>query len=83
MKPKPKAKTNEQPLIATMRLDMALGMDHELVRLAQTINREAITTEFRPMYCPDNGRPAVSTRLMAGLLVARGGSDHRSAAARR
>ena len=49
MKPKAKAKTHEQPLIATMRLDLALDMDHELVRLAQTINWEAITTEFRPM----------------------------------
>jgi transposase, IS5 family len=69
MKPKPKAKTHEQPLIATMRLDLALDMDHELVRLTQTINWDAITTEFRPMYCPDNGRPAVPTRLMAGLQL--------------
>lgn len=67
MKPKPKVKTHEQPLIATMRLDLALDMDHELVRLAETINWDAIATEFRPMYCPDNGRPAVPTRLMAGL----------------
>ena len=69
MKPKPKAKTHEQPLIATMRLDLALDMDHELVRLAQAINWDAITAEFRPMYCPDNGRPAVPTRLMAGLQL--------------
>ncbi len=69
MKPKPKAKTHEQPLIATMRLDLALDMDHELVRLAQTINWDGITAEFRPMYCPDNGRPAVPTRLMAGLQL--------------
>lgn len=52
-----------------MRLDLALDMDHELVRLAQTINWEAIRTEFRPMYCPNNGRPAVPTRLMAGLQL--------------
>ena len=69
MKPKPKPRTHEQPLIASMRLDLALDMDHELVRLAETINWEAITTEFRPMYCPDNGRPAVPTRLMAGLQL--------------
>ena len=55
MKSKPKARTHEQPLIATMRLELALGIDHELVRLAQTINREAITTEFRAMYCPAMG----------------------------
>jgi transposase, IS5 family len=69
MKPKPKAKTREQPLVAVMRLDLALDMDHELVRLAQTINLDAITADFRPMYCPDNGRPAVPTRLMAGLQL--------------
>jgi len=69
MKPKPKPRTHEQPLIASMRLDLALDMDHELVRLAETINWEAITTEFRPMYCPNNGRPAVPTRLMAGLQL--------------
>jgi IS5 family transposase len=69
MKPKPNPKTHQQPLLATMRLDLALDMDHELVRLAQTINWEVICTEFRPMYCPDNGRPAVPTRLMAGLQL--------------
>jgi IS5 family transposase len=69
MKPKPKATTHERPLMATMRLDLALDMNHELVRLAQTINWDAIAAEFRPMYCPNNGRPAVPTRLMAGLQL--------------
>ena len=71
MKPKPKMKTHQQPMLGTMRLDLALDMDHELVRLAQTINWEAIAAEFRPMYCPNNGRPAVPTRLMAGLQLYR------------
>jgi IS5 family transposase len=44
-------------------------MDHELVRLVQVIEWEAIATEFRPMYCPNSGRPAVPTRLMAGLQL--------------
>lgn len=69
MKPKAKTKTHAQPLISTMRLELAIDMDHELVRLAQTINWEAISAEFRPMYCPDNGRPALPTRLMAGLQL--------------
>ncbi len=69
MKPKPKMKTHQQAMIGTMRLDLALDMDHELVRLAQTINREAIAAAFRPMYCSNNGRPAVPTRLMAGLQL--------------
>lgn len=69
MKPKPKMKTHQQAMIGTMRLELAIDMDHELVRLAQTINWDAIAAEFRPMYCPNNGRPAVPTRLMAGLQL--------------
>lgn len=69
MKPKAKPKTNEQPVIGTMRLELAIDMDQELVRLAQVIDWDAISAEFRPMYCPDNGRPAVPTRLMAGLQL--------------
>lgn len=67
MKPKPKPKTHEQPLIATMRLDLALDMDHELVRLAGVIPWDRLGQEYGPLYCADNGRPAVPIRLMAGL----------------
>jgi IS5 family transposase len=67
MKPKAKPRTHEQPLIATMRLDLALDMDHELVRLAATIPWDHLAEEFGPLYCADNGRPAVPIRLMAGL----------------
>ena len=66
--PKEKRATGEQPLMGT-RLEFLIDLDHELVRLAQTINWDAIAAEFRPMYCPDNGRPAVPTRLMAGLQL--------------
>jgi hypothetical protein len=37
MKPKAKPRTDGVPMIATMRLDLALDMDHELVRLAGVI----------------------------------------------
>jgi len=67
MKPKAKPKTHEQPLIATMRLDLALDMDHELVRLAGVIPWAQLAEEFGPLYCADNGRPGVPIRLMAGL----------------
>jgi len=55
MKPKPNPKTHQQPMLETMRLDVAIDMDHELVRLAQSVNWDAIITEFRPMYCPTKG----------------------------
>ncbi len=69
MNPKPKAPTHERPLMATMRLDLALDMNHELVRLAAAIDWGAIAAEFRPMSCPNNGRSAVPTLLMAGLQL--------------
>jgi len=68
MKPKEKQRTGEQPLIGA-RLEFLIDLDHELVRLTQSIDWEAIAAEFRPMYCPDNGRPAIPTRLMAGLQL--------------
>jgi IS5 family transposase len=67
MKPKAKPKTNERPLIATMRLDLSLDLDHELVRLAGVIPWDRLAEEFGPLYCADNGRPGVPIRLMAGL----------------
>jgi len=67
MKPKAKPRTNAVPLIATMRLDLALDMDHELVRLAGVIPWNRLAEEFGPLYCADNGRPGLPIRLMAGL----------------
>ncbi len=67
MTPKSKRQTHETPLMATMRLDLSLDLDHELVRLAQAIPWERLAAEFGPLYCTDNGRPGVPIRLMAGL----------------
>ena len=67
MKPKAKPRTDSVPMIATMRLDLALDMAHELVRLAGVIPWGRLTEDFEPLYCAYNGRPAVSIRLMAGL----------------
>ena len=50
MKPKAKPKTNERPLIATMRLDLSLDLDHELVRLAGVIPWDRLAEEFGPLY---------------------------------
>jgi IS5 family transposase len=68
MKPKEKRATGAQPLIGN-RLEFMIDLDHELVFLAKAIDWEGISREFRPMYCPDNGRPAIPTRLMAGLQL--------------
>ena len=67
MKPKAKPTTNAVPLIATMRLDLSVNLDHELVQLAEIMPWEALAEDFGPLYCADNGRPGVPIRLMAGL----------------
>jgi len=67
MKPKPKPRTFQQPLMGSMRLDLALDMGHELVKLAGVIPWDRLAEEFDPLYCADNGRPALPIRLMAGL----------------
>jgi IS5 family transposase len=66
MTPSPQRPTNEQPLIG-WSLGMVLNAEHELYRLASVINWAGLEAEFGKFYCPDNGRPGASIRLMAGL----------------
>jgi len=44
-----------QTVIGTMRLELAIDMDRELVRLAKVIDWEAIATESRPGIAPTTG----------------------------
>jgi hypothetical protein len=67
MKPKAAPKTHAQPLMGTMRLDLALDMGHPLVKLAGVLPWDRLASEFEPLYCADNGRPGLPIRLMAGL----------------
>lgn len=53
--------------MATMRLELSLDLDHELIRLGQVIPWDRLAAEFGPLYCSDNGRPGVPIRLVAGL----------------
>lgn len=46
MKPQAKPTTNEIPLLATMRLDLVVDLDHDLVRLAGIIPWEAMAEDF-------------------------------------
>ncbi len=48
-------------------LEGMLNHNEPLFRLAQKIDWKKFDTEFGKLYCPDNGRPAKSTRLMVGL----------------
>jgi IS5 family transposase len=41
--------------------------DHGLVKLSGQVNWERLEAAFGQTYCPDNGRPGCSTRLMVAL----------------
>ena len=49
------------------RLDNLLDQRHELYRLVELIDWSEFDRAFGELYCPDNGSPAKSTRLMVGL----------------
>ena len=66
MKPIPKPKSQTPPMIG-WSLEMVLDPGQELFRLAQILDWAALEAEFGSLYCPDNGRPGVPIRLMAGL----------------
>ncbi len=69
MRPKKQKRTHEQPLIATARLELLLDVNHELYRLAELIDWDALDAHFGQMYSPDKGRPGIPVRTMAGLLM--------------
>lgn len=48
-------------------MEAVLDPRQELYRLAGVIDWASLEREFGPLYCPDNGRPGVPIRLMAGL----------------
>lgn len=66
MKPISKPKSQTPPMIG-WSLEMVLDPEQELFRLAQILDWSALEREFGALYCPDNGRPGVPIRLMAGL----------------
>jgi transposase, IS5 family len=66
MGPRPHAaRTDELP---RSRLDEQLKMSHLLVRLSKLMNWEAIERSFGAHFASKLGRPALSPRLVAGLL---------------
>ncbi|WP_039423405.1 transposase, partial [Porphyromonas gulae] len=46
-----------------------LNQSHPLYKLADKIDWAKFDTAFKPLYCPNNGRPAKPIRLMCGLLI--------------
>lgn len=70
MTPK-KSTTNHQEELFRAKLENIIDMSHELVKAAKMLNWEALESHFGATYCPNNGRPAINTRLMLGLQMLR------------
>jgi len=67
-RPREKRQTGEQDLFRA-RLDQILNMQHELVRLAQSIDWPVLEERFGDVYSDGPGMPPLPTRLMAGLAI--------------
>ncbi len=67
-RPREWRETGEQDLFRA-RLDQILNMNHELVRLARTIDWPVLEARFGAVYCDGPGMPPLPTRLMAGLAI--------------
>jgi len=67
MKPKRPPQKNRQRDLFRAELVNIIDPNHGLVKLAKVVAWDRLDELFGASYCPDNGRPAVSTRLMVAL----------------
>jgi IS5 family transposase len=68
MKPKNPGASEQSTLkLFQARLDSQLHPDHPLVRLAERVDWDRFDQAYAPLFCPNNGAPALPTRLMVGL----------------
>ncbi len=67
MKPKKPAIKNLQQDLFRVDLSKIIDRSHSLVKLAAVVDWDQLEKVFGSTFCPDNGRPAISTRLMVAL----------------
>jgi IS5 family transposase len=67
MKPKKPANKHRQQELFRVELIQIIDPGHGLVKLANAVDWDKLDEVFGKTYCPDNGRPAISTRLMVSL----------------
>jgi transposase, IS5 family len=67
MKPKKPPSENRQADLFRVELTRIVDPAHGLVKLANVVEWNRLDELFGSTYCPDTGRPAVSTRLMVAL----------------
>jgi IS5 family transposase len=68
----PAKSVDNQNRLFESRLENMINMDHALVRLSEKINWKSLEQKLGEVYIPDKGRPALPTRLMAGLHYLKG-----------
>ena len=66
MKPKPRPETTQLNLFQA-QFEQLLDLDHPLCVLARSIDWQQFEVAFGDCYCPDNGAPAKTIRLLVGL----------------
>ena len=62
-------KASDQGDLYRARLESIIDPRHELVKLAGKVGWSGLQEDLSVYYCPDNGRPGGSIRLMAGLQM--------------
>lgn len=67
MKPKRSPQQSPQEDLFRSELCQIIDLRHSLVRLAKTVDWNRLDELFGATYSPDQGRPAISTRLMVSL----------------
>lgn len=67
MKPKRPPKEERQGSLYRAELLQIVDPDHPLVELVHAVNWDRLDEMFGETFCPDVGRPGVSTRLMVSL----------------
>lgn len=67
MKPKRPPQKNRQRDLFRAEFVNIIDPNHGLVKLAKVVAWDRLDELFGAIYCSDNGRPAVSTRLMVAL----------------
>ena len=71
----PRPRTRQMDELPRSRLDEQLKMSHPLIRLASLMNWQEIERSFGAHFASSRGRPALSPRLVAGLLYLQHAND--------
>ena len=67
LKPRKPAYKRRQNNLFRVELMKIIDPVHRLSKLSNTIDWDRLEEVFGSTYCPDNGRPAISNRLMVAL----------------